>query len=65
MDIVEWKMSMPVVRLFVGSALIIYTGLACRGYTTDRNAFYVLFQKIEGLHFSVCLNFSLGFTFKV
>jgi len=36
---------MPAVRLFVGSALIISFGLACKGYTTDRNAFNVL-QKL-------------------
>jgi len=29
--------SMPAVRLFVGSALTISFGLACRGYTFDRS----------------------------
>jgi len=37
---------MPAVRLFVGSALTISFGLACRGYTFDRSAFDVLFQKV-------------------
>jgi len=32
-------MSMPAVRLFVGSALTNSFGLACRGYTFDRSAF--------------------------
>jgi len=36
---------MLAVRLFVGTALIISFGLACRGYTFDRNAVNVLFQK--------------------
>jgi len=29
---------MPAVPLFIGSALIISFGLACRGYSFDRNA---------------------------
>jgi len=36
-NIVECLVSMPAVRLFVGSALTISFGLACRGYTFDRN----------------------------
>jgi len=48
---------MPAVRFFIGSALTIFFGLACRGYTFERNAFYVLFQKVQGL--------GLGFTFGV
>jgi len=51
----ECLVSMPAVRLFVGSALTSSFGLACRGYTFDRNAFKVLFQKVQGLR--------LGFTF--
>jgi len=35
-NIVEWLVSMPTVRLFIGSALTISFGLACRGYTFDR-----------------------------
>jgi len=58
-------MSMPAVGLFVGFALIISFGLACRGYTTDRNAFNVLFQNVQGLRLGVCLSFGLGFTFRV
>jgi len=54
-NIVEWLGPMPAVRLFVGSALTISFGLACRGYTFDRSAFNVLFQKIWGLR--------LGFIF--
>ena len=46
-NIVEWLVSMPAVRLFVGSALSISFGLACRGYTFDRSAFNVLFQKVK------------------
>jgi len=37
---------MPAVQLFVGSALTISCGLACRGDTFDRSAFNVLFQKV-------------------
>jgi len=44
-NIVEWLLSMPAVRLFVGSALTISFGLACRGYTFDMSAFNVLFRK--------------------
>jgi len=43
---VEWLVCMAVVRLFVGSALIISFGFACIGYTFDRSAFNVLFQKV-------------------
>ena len=43
---VEWLVCMAVVRLFVGSALTISFGLACKGYTFDRSAFNVLFQKV-------------------
>jgi len=46
---------MPAVRLFFGSALTISFGLACRGYTFDRNGFNVLFEKVQGL--------GLGFMF--
>jgi len=46
-NIVGWLVSMPAVRLFVGSALSISSGLACRGYTFDRSAFNALFQKIR------------------
>jgi len=56
-NIVECLVSMPAVRFFIGSALTIFFGLACRGYTFERNAFYVLFQKVQGL--------GLGFTFGV
>jgi len=45
-NIVEWLVSMPAVRLFVGSALTISSGLACRGYNFDRMTFDVLFQKV-------------------
>jgi len=38
--------SMPAVRLFCSSALTISFGMAGRGYTFDRNAFNVLFQKV-------------------
>jgi len=56
-NIVECLVSMPAVQLFVGSALTISFGLACRGYTFDRNAFNVLFQNVQGL--------GLGFTFSL
>ena len=79
MNIVEWLVSMPAVRLFVGSALTISFGLVCRGYTFDRSAFNVLafnvallFQKVWGfgLRFTFrvyvyCLSFGLRFTFRV
>ena len=45
-NIVEWLVSMPAVRLFVGSALTISFGLACSGFTFDRSAFNVLFQNV-------------------
>jgi len=48
-NIVEWLVFMIAVRLFVGSALTISFGFACRDYTFDRNAF----------------SKSLGFTFRV
>ena len=48
-NIVECLVSMRAVRFFVGSALTISFGLTCRGYTFDRNAFNVLFQKVQGL----------------
>ena len=56
-NIAEWLVSVPApaVQLFLGSALTISFGLACRGYTFDRTAFNVLFQKVLGL----------GFTFRV
>jgi len=44
--------SMPAVRLFVGSALTISFGLACRGYTFDRSAFCT-FSKSLGFMFRV------------
>ena len=37
---------MLAVCLFVDSALTIFFGLVCRGYTFDRNAFNVHFQKV-------------------
>ena len=46
---------MPAMWLFVGSALTISFGLVCRGYTFDRSAFDVLFQKVYG--------FGLGYMF--
>jgi len=45
-NIVEWLVSVPAVRLFVDSALTISFPLASRGYTFDRSAFNVLFQKV-------------------
>jgi len=45
-NIVELLMSMPAVRLLAVSALTIFFGLACRGYTCGRRAFNVLFQKV-------------------
>jgi len=35
--------SVPVVRVFVGSAFTIYFGLAQRDYSFDVNAFYVAY----------------------
>jgi len=45
-NIVEWLVSMPGVRLFVGSARTISFGLAFRGCTFNRSAFNVLFQNV-------------------
>jgi len=39
-------MSKSAVRLFLGSALTISFGLACRGCIFDRSAFNVLFQNV-------------------
>ena len=39
MNVVEWLVYMPAMRLFVGFALTIPGGLACRGYTFDKCAF--------------------------
>ena len=38
-NIVEWLVSMPAVRVFAGSALTISFGLASRDYTFDVSAF--------------------------
>jgi len=46
-NIVEWLVSISAVRLFVGSALTISFGFACRGYTFDKNTFNVLFKKFR------------------
>jgi len=59
-NIVEWLVSMPAVRLFVGSAFTISFGLACRGYTFNRSSacdVLLLFRKVLGLGF--------GFRFQV
>jgi len=45
-NIVKWLVSIPAVQLFLGSALTISFGLACRGFTFDRSAFNLLFQKV-------------------
>ena len=45
-NIVEWLVSMPAVRMFGGSSLTISFGLASRDYTFDMSAFYALFQKV-------------------
>ena len=72
MSIVEWLVSMTAVRLFVGSALTISFGFACRGYTFDRSALNVLFQKVLGLRLGCIFKFrfrvyvygiSFGFSF--
>jgi len=60
-NIVEWLVSVPAVRLFVGCALAISFGLACECYTFDKSAFDVLFQKVEGLR----LGFGFRFEFWV
>jgi len=39
--------SLPAVRFFLGSTLTISFGLAGRGYTFDKSAFNVLFQKVK------------------
>ena len=46
---VEWLVSIPVVRVFIGSALTISYGLAWRDYTFDGNAFYIgcFFKKFK------------------
>ena len=40
-NLVEWLMPMPVLRVFVGSAITISFDLAWRDYSFDGNAFYV------------------------
>jgi len=42
-NIVEWIVSMPAVLLFIGSALTISFGLACRSCTFDRITFNVAY----------------------
>ena len=42
-NIFEWLVSMPAVPVFVSSALTLFFDLACRDYTFDKSAFYVLF----------------------
>jgi len=51
----DWLVSRPMstVRLFLGSALTNSFGIACTGYTFDRSAFNVLFQKVRGLGFTL------------
>jgi len=44
-NVVEWLASMPALRLFFSSALTISFRLACRGYTFDRSAFNVPFER--------------------
>jgi len=65
-NIVEWLVSMPAVRLLVASVLTISFGLACRDYTFDRSAFNVgyFFKKFRVYVESVCLCVGLGFTFR-
>jgi len=45
-NIVEWLMSMPAMRLLVGSAPTLSFDLACRGYNFDISALNVLFQNV-------------------
>ena len=45
-NIVECLVSVPAVRLFIGSVLTISFGLACRNYTFNRSAFNVVFQNV-------------------
>ena len=47
MNIVEWLVSMPAVRLLVSSGLTISFGLACKGYTFGRSVFFILFKKFR------------------
>jgi len=42
-NIVKWLVSMPAVRLFVGSSLTVSFGLACRGYTFGEITFNVAY----------------------
>jgi len=44
LNIVEWLVSMPAVRVFVGSSLTLSFDLACRDYTFDRSAFMYFFK---------------------
>jgi len=60
-NIDEWLVSTTAVRVFVGPALTLFLGLASRGYTFDRSAFYALFQNVLGL----CLGFSLHLWFRL
>jgi len=45
-NIVEWLVSLPAVRVFVGSSLTISFGFASGDYTFDMSVFQVLFQKV-------------------
>ena len=44
-NMVEWLVSMPAVRLFICTTLTIFFGLAYRGYTFDRSALIYFFKK--------------------
>jgi len=51
-NIVEWLVFMPAVRLFVGSALTISSGLACKGSPLIGVLLMYFFQKFR---FRVCV----------
>ena len=46
MNVVQWLMFMPVVQMFVGSALNICFGLASKDHIFDGSTFNVLFQNV-------------------
>jgi len=47
-NIVKWLVSVPVVRVFVGSTLTISFELACRDYSFDGNTFNVVWRPEDG-----------------
>ena len=64
-NIVEWLVSMPAVRLFVGFALAILFGLACRGLQLIGVLLMYFFKKFRIKDLGLRLGCMFKFRFKV